>query len=164
MGNKVFKGNQKILAVLMTAGVITVSATAALGLVVFEHSPWNKMHQMNAVAVEQIHNEQYEEAAETYRAMLELDDNNQTALKGLSDAYLGMARSSKAGDFNETVENYRKAIACDHANLSAYRELADLYFQNQRLEAAFMTLDELNSQYKEMLSHKYLITSIASAK
>lgn len=164
MGDKVLRGSQKVLAVLMTAGIIAVSAATALGLVVFEQSTWKKVQQMNTMAAEQIDQAEYEAAAEIYMQVLEYDDDNQTACKGMSDAYLGMARTCAQGDMESAVENYRKAIDYDKANLSAYRELADLYFQYQKLESAFITLDELNLQYKEMLSQKYLITSIASAK
>lgn len=151
---------KQISALMVTAGMICVCAGLAVGIVVFERSVWKKTYQMNEIGTELLEEHQYAEAAKVYQEVLRLDDDNANADRGLSDAYLGLARECTG---EEAVGNYRRAIAYDIVNFSAYRELADLYLGEQKYEEAFHVLRDLNEQYSRMLSPEYLAGSIVRA-
>ncbi len=158
MKGKFIRGSRHLLLIMAVVGVVFSSAGIAFGIVLFDRSEWKKVHQMNEVGAELLEEHQYAEAIKVYQEVLHMDSKNADADRGLSDAYLGIARESIN---EEAISNYRIAIAFNAVNLTAYRELADLYFAQQEYEDAFRVLEDLNKQYSQMLTSDYLVGSIA---
>lgn len=168
MKGRTIKVSRRLLMGTAVAGVLCACMGIAIGVTALEHSAWNQARCMNQMAEELMSREQYTQSAEVFAKVLAFDSDNEKARKGMSDAYVHIARSYSI-DTGENVAGetadaaaayYQAAIEYDESNLQAYRELADLYFNEQQMEEAFMTLRDLDSQYSKMLTPDYLAGSI----